>query len=58
MKIRIEEVECEKDEAEIHEKLREFMNTKHFKKLEISHLRQRVNQLERQLEEEFEEQRG
>jgi GNAT superfamily N-acetyltransferase len=35
MKIRIEEVECEKDEAEIHEKLREFNRSKREASAEI-----------------------
>ena len=42
-----------KETKVVEEKLREFMNTEHFKKLELKNLEQRVYQLRRELEQEF-----
>ena len=42
-----------KETKVVEEHLRSYMNTDHFKKMEIKHLRSRINQIERELEEEF-----
>lgn len=43
-----------KETKVIEQKLKDFMNTEHFKKLELKNLQQRVCQLIREMEEKFE----